>query len=420
MKKFILFITLCFPCILYAGKISERSLMRIDPANTYVFMAGVLKWQSPSLNPFPDRNRKDQELYDLLLSKGIKRENTVFLRDNEATLDNMNNKLKEVLRKTNPRSTFIFYYAGHGVRAGNDPVCFANYDYETKKGNGFKATIIAEQVNSLFKGNQVWLLADCCFSGSLMEEAKKVSSTGKTVVSFTSSTSSNISTANWTFTQTIIDCMSGLPAGDRNSDGKITLGEVQQELMDAMKFREKQLSGTVFYNTDVAAPFNLSPVQSNTGMYKKAEYVYVQQNNKFEPARVFSINGSTLTGELYHYSDKQVVTVPVSKTKPIAFAAYPTGKQVEVSWNGKNYPALIKEVRDGFHYVHYTGYDDSWNEWVMYDRIFTSDRKNCTIEWQGIWYPGELLLQKGDKYFVHYTGYGYDWDEWVGSARIKF
>jgi len=191
------------------------------------------------------------------------------------------------------------------------------------------------------------------------------------------------------------------------------------ELIDAMIHREKQLSGTVFFNTDETVPLNLSAVQTTTGAAKKVEYIFVRQNNLFEPARVLNNNGSNVTGELYHYSDKVLVTVPVSQTKPIAFAEYQVGKQVEVTWNGKNYPAVIKEVKNGFHYIHYTSYDDTWNEWVMYDRIITSDRKSCSIEWQGSWYPGEMLQQKSGNYFVHYSGYGNDWDEWVGKERIK-
>ncbi|HEV7780452.1 MAG TPA: Tudor-knot domain-containing protein [Chitinophagaceae bacterium] len=388
-----------------------------DPANTYVFISGVLKWQSPSLSSFDNTNRKDEELYHLLAGKGISKTNMIYLKDGEATLVNMNKKLKEILQKTTPGSTFIFYYAGHGVRAGNGPVCFANYDYES--GNGFAAATVSEQVNDLFKGKQVWLLGDCCYSGALMEEGKKIGARGKNVVVFTSSSSSNVSTGNWTFSQTIIDCLNGSGVCDRDTDGKISLGEVKSELFDAMKYREKQLSGTAFFNTSEASSFNLSAVQSIAGKPAKVEYIYVQQDNKFEPARVLKYAGNTVTGELYHYSDKAAVTVPVSKTKPIAFADYPVGKEVEVEWHGKNYPAVIKEARDGFHYIHYTGYDDSWNEWVMYDRIFTNDQKKCTIEWSGQWYPGEMLQEKDGKYFVHYTGFGKDWDEWVGKERIK-
>jgi len=270
MKKFILLACLSFPALLYAGNTGQELQTTLDPNNTYVFIAGVLKWQSPSLSPFSNKNRKDEELYNLLLSKGIKKENTVFLKDDAATLANMTSSLKQILQKANAQSTFIFYYAGHGVRAGNGPICFANYDY--KSGNGFEASTVSAIIKSFFKGKQVWLLADCCYSGTLMEEAKKISTAGKPVVTFTSSSSANISTANWTFTQTIIDCLSGLAVGDRNADGKISLAEVKNELFDAMKYREKQLSGTVFYNVDESIAFNMSAVQASTGN-KKVEYL---------------------------------------------------------------------------------------------------------------------------------------------------
>lgn len=420
MKKIILFIFILASGIVHASdKIIVKDAPSVfDPVTTYVFMAGVLKWQSPSLSPFSSKNRKDEELYNLLLSKGVNKANTVFLKDGEATLDNMSKKMKELLAKTTAGSTLIFYYAGHGVRAGNNPVCFANYDYNSSSGNGFKASSVSEQINSLFKGKQVLLLADCCFSGALIDEGKKISSSGKSVTAFTSSTSSNISTANWTFTQTIIDCLSGVAVCDRNTDGKITLGEVRTELYDAMRYRERQLGGAAFFNTDESVAFNLGKVQS-TAKPSKVEYIYIFQNNKFEPARVMAYNGNNVTGELFRYSDKVSVTVPVSKTKTIAFADYPIGKQVQVEWNGKNYPAVIKEAKNGFHYIHYSGYDNSWDEWVTYDRIYTPERKKCSVEWGGQWYPGEMLQQKSGKYLVHYTGYGDDWDEWVGAERIK-
>jgi hypothetical protein len=413
MKKILLFVFFSLPFSLFANEAEKSSA--IDPANTYVFIAGVLKWQSPTLASFNSTNRKDEELYKLLLAKGVNKLNTVYLKDAEATLDNMNKKMKEILGKTTANSTFIFYYAGHGARDGNGPVSFANYDY--KSGNGFAASSVSQLINASFKGKEVWLLADCCYSGTLMEEAKKISSTGKSVVTFTSSSSSNISTGNWTFSQTMIDCFNGLAVGDRNADGKITLGEVKSELFDAMKFREKQLSGTVFYNISESSQFNFTMQKSPAP--KKVEYIYVQQNQKFEPARVISYSGTNVTGELYRYSDKVSVTVPVSKTKEIGFAEYAVGTKVQVEWEKKKYPAEIKETRNGFHYIHYTGFDDSWNEWVMYDRIYTTDRKKCTIEWGGQWYPGEMLQQKNGKYFVHYTGFGNDWDEWVPASRIK-
>lgn len=417
MRKFLLLLEMVvFACNPGFG---QSSTTGFDPANTYIFISGVLKWQSPSLASFSDRNRKDVELYNKFLASGVPKENMVFLKDSEATLNMMTTKLKEILSKTKAGSTFIFYYAGHGVRGGNNgPVCFANYDYIGSKANGFKVTTVSELVKSDFKGKQIWLLADCCYSGSLIEEGKKISSNGSQVAVFTSSSSSNISTGNWTFSQTIIDCFSGLAETDRNKDGIISFGETKEELFDAMKYREKQLSGTYFYNMSESSVFS-KVVGQNNASNPGVAYIFIQQNNNFEPARVKNYSGSNVTGELYRYSDKVLVTVPLSKTKPIAFAEYAKGSKVKVEWSGKYYDAEIKETKSGFHFIKYTGYDDSWNEWVMYDRIYANDRKKCKIEWNGGWYPGEMLQIKDGKYFVHYTGYSNNWDEWVPSSRIQ-
>lgn len=390
----------------------------INPENTFVFIAGVLKWQSPELKPFSDRNRKDEELYKLFLSKGVKAQNIVYLKDEEATLMNARKNLDGLLNKTTPGSTFIFYYAGHGVRAGDGPVSFANYDYMDSKGNGLQTDIVTDVINKRFKGNQVWLLADCCFSGVLIEQAQKISTSSKSVIALTSSTASNSSTGNWTFTQTIIDCLSGSAVCDRNNDQKISLNEVRLELQDAMKYRERQLSGTAFFNIPETIQFNIGTLTGSVP-FKAAMYLYFLNNGKFEPARILEIKGPTVKGELYHYSDKQVITVPVSITKPIEFAEYPEGLNVQVEWKGTNYPATIKETKTGFHFIHYTGYDNSWDEWVTYDRITTADRKDCKVEWQGVWYAGTLLQKKDGRYFIHYNGYGNDWDEWVTKERIR-
>ena len=139
----------------------------LDPANTYVLIAGVLTWKDPNMNPFNNTHRKDEELYNLFVRKGVKKDNIIYLQDSEATNANMQSRLKELLERAEPNSTFIFYYAGHGAREGNGPMSFANYDYSA--GNAFEASLLTKEINSLFKGKQVLLLADCCYSGALME-----------------------------------------------------------------------------------------------------------------------------------------------------------------------------------------------------------------------------------------------------------
>jgi len=45
------------------------------------------------------------------------------------------------------------------------------------------------------------------------------------------------------------------------------------------------------------------------------------------------------------------------------------GEQVEVKWNEKWYPATVLRVEKRGYYIHYKGYDASWDEYVWKDRI---------------------------------------------------
>lgn len=54
-------------------------------------------------------------------------------------------------------------------------------------------------------------------------------------------------------------------------------------------------------------------------------------------------------------------------------------------------------------------------------RVFSQDNQKKQIEanWKGSWYPAEILKQEGDRYFIHYLGYDSSWDEWVTGDRIR-
>ncbi|MBP7736474.1 MAG: hypothetical protein KA369_10920 [Spirochaetes bacterium] len=41
------------------------------------------------------------------------------------------------------------------------------------------------------------------------------------------------------------------------------------------------------------------------------------------------------------------------------------------------------------------------------------------VLWNDQWYPAVILKVKGKKYFIHYDGYESSWDEWVGEDRMK-
>jgi len=101
------------------------------------------------------------------------------------------------------------------------------------------------------------------------------------------------------------------------------------------------------------------------------------------------------------------------------------GDQAEVLWKGKWYPATVLNEKDNKCYIHYTNYNDSWNEWVNASRIRVFKNRSykvgsrVTVLWNGKWFPARVINKRDDKLYVHYDGYGKNWDEWVGPDRYR-
>lgn len=112
----------------------------------------------------------------------------------------------------------------------------------------------------------------------------------------------------------------------------------------------------------------------------------------------------------------------------MVFKRYPVDSLVQVLWADRVYPAKVLKVEGDFHWITYPGYDDSFNEWVLSDRIVASNtagvvspsnRQSVMVEWQGRWCPAIVLERDGERYFIHYLGWDGNWDEWVPAARVQ-
>ena len=54
---------------------------------------------------------------------------------------------------------------------------------------------------------------------------------------------------------------------------------------------------------------------------------------------------------------------------PFNETAFTLGQQVKVEWNDGWWDALIREIHGGKYFIHYVGFDSSWDEWVDDSRI---------------------------------------------------
>lgn len=96
-------------------------------------------------------------------------------------------------------------------------------------------------------------------------------------------------------------------------------------------------------------------------------------------------------------------------------------------------------------FVHYDGYESSWDEWVGADRIHVERRHHGDWEhskseqqpyissnyhvgqhvmayWKNSWYPAVIIEESRHdqgKFKIHYEGYGSDWDEWLWTDRLR-
>ncbi|MFH0798713.1 MAG: caspase family protein, partial [Pseudomonadota bacterium] len=344
---------------------------RLVPSNTYAVITGVLGWQDSSLTSYGTENRKDAELARTLRGLGVPESNIAVLLDRQATREAILRTIERVAKEATPDSLFIFYYAGHGMNRAGKGIFFANYDIDTKNAEhtGLSSQDIFEAIKRNFKGKIVLLMADCCYSGMLQAVAENLTKAGIQSSAITSAARSNASTSNWTFSQTVIESFKGSPLADRKGDGGVTLDDMAQEVRDAMKFREKQMSGRYIppsLETFVIADAQKKKAAADCGKFQTGEYV---SDKDGAIARIVDCPSGKYILEYLSYSDRHLKTSPTGNLSKIEYQTYPAGVDVTVMWGGKPYGAKILKVADGFHYVTYPGWDSSWDEWVMSNRI---------------------------------------------------
>ena len=348
-----------------------------EPANTHALIVGVLEWEA-DLTPYSKQHRKDQALRDLLIKRGTPPENITLLLDSQATLSNIRQAIDEILGKTTEGSTLIVYYAGHGWQADDD-FCFANYDVRLgrdSKNTAWSMNELANLTTDRFNGNQAIFWADCCYSGGMRVIVEKLASKKIASFSLTSAATANTSTGNWTFTQSILDGLAGEPLIDTNGDGKITLGELQTEVKNAMNHMEGQANG--FYSDGVDDRFVIAQTSGKVPKAPQAKYPigsYVKVKRRY--GRVVGVKGddaNQYSVQFYNYSDKVVKEFAEADLTP-----------------------STRKPRE------------------RVARI----KPDCKVEWQGAWYDAKVLKTEPDRWLIHYIDYDDSWDEWVGKDRIR-
>lgn len=341
-----------------------------NPGRTWVFVVGVLEWKdSETWASFPKTDRRDVQLEKLLERRGVPRDHIVALHDRAATRPAVVKAWHDLLARTMPGDELIVYFCGHGDKTEDGAGWFVTFDAgDSTKATTWSMKSVVTDVQTRFKGRRALLLADCCYSGTMAENARDTRGE-VAVAALTSSSSSIPSTGAWTFTESVIAGFSGDPSADLDRDGAITLDEMARYTFGEMRFADGQraaFSTTPGYGTGEAMAATAGAAKPRQG-----EHVEVKAEGEWWKARILDSGRQGLRVHYYGYEASDDEWVPPGRIRTVQMKTFPVGAAVQVKWKKDWYPATVLKVQDGLHLVHYDGYADTWNEWVDAKRIKT-------------------------------------------------
>ena len=352
---------------LFAGPAAFGQERDWQPQKTWVFIVGTLKWKhSDMFGSFPQKNRRDAQLVDFFRRQGVPANQLVYLQDAQATTRRVKASFSDFLSRAREGDLLFFYYCGHGYKSDDERTTFfATYDASDDV-EGWSTESIVSDVETYFKGSRAFLTADACYSGSLAEQARRMNHQ-VSYAALTSSSASELSTENWTFTEMLLAGLTGKAFADIDGDGRITLKELAEGVSEDMVFAEEQQSS--FVTTGKFLPGTVLAAAGRKSNPEISRRVEVKSEGDWYKARIIDARAASLKVHYYGWEDSDDEWVRLNQIRDLSSVQYGVGTTVEVNWKGQWYSAQILKVEGGTNLVHYVGYDNGWDEWVGAKRI---------------------------------------------------
>jgi pimeloyl-ACP methyl ester carboxylesterase len=111
-----------------------------------------------------------QSIYNVLSNKelcGYKEENISLLLDSEATCKRIIDEIDNLILKMNENSSFLLYYSGHGGYSEEHDISFL-CPYDKTADDYISGKELREKLSKM-KSKKIFILFDCCHSGSFFE-----------------------------------------------------------------------------------------------------------------------------------------------------------------------------------------------------------------------------------------------------------
>lgn len=242
------------------SEISTRS------STCYLLAVGINKYKNPRMEL--NYAKPDAESFTRAVTEHgslFKNVELVTLYDNEASKDNILQKLDMISEKAHQDDVFIFYYAGHGSMV-DDQFFFIPtessrlYDAGSLKKEAIEASILQEKFKNI-KALKQLIIMDACQSGASIEllatrgaaEEKAIAQLSRSagIHVMASAGSEQFATefaelGHGLFTYLLIKALQG-DADGAPKDGKVTIYELKSYLDDQVPELTRQLKGKPQY-----------------------------------------------------------------------------------------------------------------------------------------------------------------------------
>lgn len=344
-----------------------------EPAKTWLFAVGILKWKHPDLwPPFPDaeKNRCDQQFVDFFKNSGVPDRQVVYLKDQQATLRNTRKRFADFITQPGEDDLLIFYFAGHGSWDWDtNRYYLVNYDgHKDDSSDLWSVKSICHNLGEHFGGGRILFLVDCCHSGGLAAEVRKCDWDFPTAC-LASTFAHNESTGSWTFTDTVLKALRGDPQLDTDGDGVIRLNELAGFVERKMAFYHGQRP--VFVTRQGFSPGTVlarTKGKRDPGLNQHVE-VFSPDDGAWYGAEIIRMTRKGPEVAYVDYDETEVIA-DAKRLRPYKPLVLPRGTRIQVRWgDGEKYSAVVKDAWYGLHYVHYVDFDDTYDDWVSMDQI---------------------------------------------------
>jgi hypothetical protein len=308
-----------------------------EPQRTWVFVVGTLRWKHAEMfDSFPQQNRRDAELVAFFRQQGVPSEQIVYLRDREATAKRIQSAFASLLSRAGKGDLLFLYYTGHGYKSDEGDTYLVSYDAGDEDVPGWPVSSIPLSIERFFKGSRAFLALDNCYSGALVEAVTK-RPTRVSYAALTSSSADQSSTAEWTFTESLLAALRGKAYEDTNSDGQITLAELANQVKEDMTFAEQQ--SAVFTTTGDFSPHTVLTQADLKRDPRIGERVIVKSEGDWYKGRIIDADRATAQYLIHYYGwdDSYDEWVGNRRIRQLRVKRYAASHNVGIKWRVSSY-----------------------------------------------------------------------------------